>query len=126
MTETPFSTDALESTAVFKAYNQAIEDAKAAIRGERVDDPHAAPTFINAIARKCSPHRYAMEVNSTADLAYADGYANVFRHGRQSRHLKETCPRCAGSGFEVDGYTPCDQCGGGGLTEPSAEQKGVV
>jgi hypothetical protein len=80
-----YSADALEETAVFKAYNQAIDDAKSAIRGERVDDPSAAPTFINAIARKCSPHRYAAQIavamKSGTDLAYADGYANGFRHG---------------------------------------------
>jgi hypothetical protein len=129
-----YSADALEETAVFKAYNQAIDDAKSAIRGERVDDPSAAPTFINAIARKCSPHRYAAQIavamKSGTDLAYADGYANGFRHGMQSRQPvaspPETCPRCAGSGFESDGYTACDRCGGGGLTEPTAEQKGAI
>lgn len=24
--------------------------------------------------------------------------------------VAETCTRCAGSGFEVDGVTPCDRC----------------
>src|ERR1051326_7104445 len=74
----------------FTAYNQAIEDAKAAIRGEKVDDPYAAATFINAIARKCSPHVYVNRLATTAtatnhDCAYADGYADGFRHGKQSR-----------------------------------------
>lgn len=50
----------------FTAYNQAIEDAKAAIRGEKVDDPFAAAVFINAIARKCSPHVY---VNSLSPVS---------------------------------------------------------
>jgi hypothetical protein len=50
--------DEIEQRPEFVAYNQAIEDAKAAIRGEKVDDPYAAATFINAIARKCSPHVY--------------------------------------------------------------------
>ncbi len=47
-----------EKSVAFTAYNQGVEDALAAIRGEKVDDPYAAPTFINAIARKCSPHVY--------------------------------------------------------------------
>lgn len=53
-----------ESSAIFAAYNQGVEDAKAAIRGEKADDPHAAPSFINAIARKCSPHRYVIGINT--------------------------------------------------------------
>jgi hypothetical protein len=105
----------LENTTAFKAYNQAIEDAKAAIRGEHVDDPYAAATFINAIARKCSPHVYVNRLATIEDdLAYADGYADGFRQGKQSRQPadpKEPCSRCAGSRFETDGYTPCEQCG---------------
>lgn len=27
---------------------------------------------------------------------------------------RETCPRCKGSGFESDSYTPCEWCGGDG------------
>jgi hypothetical protein len=40
------------------AYSQAIEDVKEVIRRENVDDPYAAATYINAIARRCSPHAY--------------------------------------------------------------------
>lgn len=56
-------------SAMFTAYNQAIEDAKAAIRGETVDDPWAAAVFINAIARKCSPHVYVNRLSATASPA---------------------------------------------------------
>lgn len=51
-----------EQVSIESAYNDAIEDAKTAIREERahVDDPYAAATFINAIARKCCPRQYAV------------------------------------------------------------------
>jgi len=117
--------DEIEKRPEFAAYNQAIEDAKAAIRGEKVDDPYAAATFINVIARKCSPHVYVNRIATAPtatshDCAYADGYADGFRHGRQSKQVRETCPRCAGSGFETDGITSCDQCGGRGLVSAAA------
>lgn len=57
-------TTALEATAEFKAYNQAIEDALGAIRESSQGGGHWAATFINAIARKCSPHVYATRAAS--------------------------------------------------------------
>lgn len=63
------------------------------------------------------------------DAAYADGYNDGFRQGKQSRaHApKETCPRCAGSGFETDSVTPCEFCGGDGLVfERDAEEYGAT
>lgn len=63
------------------------------------------------------------------DAAYADGYNDGFRQGKQSRaHApKETCPHCAGSGFETDSVTTCEFCGGDGLVfERDAEEYGAT
>lgn len=49
------------------AYNQGIEDAKAAIRAVGTDDwegDQFRPYFINEIARTCSPHRYQSRLAS--------------------------------------------------------------
>lgn len=54
----------------FAAYNQAVEDAKAAIREEaRYTD--GAASFITAIARKCSPHVY---VHRLTRETFGDGH----------------------------------------------------
>lgn len=66
-----------ENSVAFTAYNQAIEDAKAAIRGEKVDDPYAAAIFINAIARKCSPHVYATRVAEFYETHVGEGHVIV-------------------------------------------------
>lgn len=47
-----------ENSVAFTAYNQAIEDAKAAIRAESQGGGYWAAAYINAIARRCSPHVY--------------------------------------------------------------------
>lgn len=52
-----------EETEAFTAYNQAIEDALAAIREESQGGGCWAATFINAIARKCSPHVYVSSLS---------------------------------------------------------------
>jgi hypothetical protein len=84
-----------EDLSIFRAYNQAIEDAKAAIRGEKADNPYAAATFINAIARKCSPHRYVTqamtEVKHAADLAY-DARANTISECVEKLNALSTLP----------------------------------
>lgn len=66
----------LENSIAFIAYNQAIEDALAAIRAESQGGGYWAATYINAIARKCSPHVYVNRVQ-----------ASVSTEG-------ETCPAC--------------------------------
>ena len=45
-------------TALQEAYNQGVEDAKCAIRAESQGGGYWAATYINAIARRCSPFRY--------------------------------------------------------------------
>ncbi|HEU4509050.1 MAG TPA: hypothetical protein VFR78_12465 [Pyrinomonadaceae bacterium] len=50
--------DEIEKSVPFVAYNQAIEDALAAIRAESQGGRYWAAAYINAIARRCSPHVY--------------------------------------------------------------------
>lgn len=50
--------EALTLTDLQEAYNQGIEDAKCAIRAESQGGGYWAATYINAIARRCSPFRY--------------------------------------------------------------------
>lgn len=57
---------AIEDRAEFKAYNQAIEDAKKAIGNEGAPEWEGSefkPYFITAIARACSPHVYVNRLN---------------------------------------------------------------
>lgn len=53
-----------EHSAAFTAYNKAIEDVMAAIRAESQGGGYWAATFINAIARRCSPHVYVASLST--------------------------------------------------------------
>lgn len=53
-----------ESSVAFASYNKAIEDAMAAIRAESQGGGYWAATFINAIARRCSPHVYVASLST--------------------------------------------------------------
>jgi hypothetical protein len=96
-------------TVAFMAYNQAVNDAKAAIRGEKVDDPYTAATFISAIARKCSPHRYVAQVSDApADeiiAAIADMQGGRDSHQQWLDHLsnseREDCKGCDGHAAHI-------------------------
>lgn len=61
-----------ESSVAFTAYNQAIEDAKAAIRAETTNADGSeffSATFINVVARKCSPHVYVNRLAAAVTAA---------------------------------------------------------
>ena len=103
----------------FTAYNQAIEDAKNAIRGEKVDDPYAA-TFINAIARKCSPNVYVNRLATTPtagesmpDLPFACADCGV------QQHADGICANCGGKNLRrTAGGERCTECGSGLYDNP--------
>lgn len=52
-------------TELREAYNQGVEDAKCAIRAESQGGGYWAATYINAIARRCSPHVYVNRVSAS-------------------------------------------------------------
>jgi hypothetical protein len=58
-----------ENSAAFTAYNQAVEDAKSAIRHESQGGGYWAATYINAIARRCSPHVYVNRLAPASTVA---------------------------------------------------------
>jgi hypothetical protein len=84
-------TDEIEKRPEFVAYNQAVEDAKEAIRGEHVDDPNAASTFINAIARKCSPHVYVNRLDAGGERCAECG--RLRKHVADLEHDLNECVR---------------------------------
>lgn len=58
-----------EDSVAFIAYNQAVEDAQAAIRAATTNADGSeffSATFINAIARRCSPHVYVNRLAAAA------------------------------------------------------------
>lgn len=70
-----------EHSAAFTAYNKAIEDVMAAIRAESQGGGYWAATFINAIARKCSPHVYVASLPMKPRTHEApDPYRPVCKH----------------------------------------------
>lgn len=58
-----------ENSVEFTAYNQAVEDAKAAIRAESQGGGYWAAAYINAITRRCSPHVYVNRVAAASPVA---------------------------------------------------------
>jgi hypothetical protein len=95
--------DEIEQRPEFAAYSQAIEDAKAAIWGEKVDDPYAAAIYINAIARKCSPHVYVNRL-ATA-LTEKSAHGDLLPSGTSTQtSVAEQCGFCA----HPSGYFPAE------------------
>lgn len=88
-----------ENSVAFTAYNQAVEDAKDAILAEANGNSLMLPgTFINAIARKCTPHVYVSRLAAAATAA--------------PQQLDDKQPCCWHCGV-VLAYTPklrCEDC----------------
>ena len=116
--------DGIEKRPEFIAYNQAIEDAKEAIRGENVED-FAAAVCINAIARKCSPYVYVNRLATAPTETSAQcGEQGTFTHrgqrynlaalislvtGRESALFKVSNLRSVPQNVVLDG-DPCGSC----------------
>lgn len=84
-----------ELTALQLAYNQGIEDAMCAIRAESQGGGYWAATYINAIARRCSPYWYvaAKFTEPTYDQvvhAITDIQEARESHVQWAAHLRDT------------------------------------
>lgn len=96
-------------TALQAAYSQGVEDAMCAIRAESQGGGYWAATYINAIARRCSPFRYTglprdaddatreQIVQAITDIQEArESHAQWANHLRNEKHaLCEGCDQFA-------------------------------